>query len=67
MGYLTNTSKPVSLVLDLRLVHEPWDSSTDPDLNDNLHYPNDKDRSLNETDVTRSESIDLTITIGLLT
>ena len=36
------------LVLDLRLPHERWDSSSDPNLNGNLHYPNDKDRSLNE-------------------
>ena len=36
------------LVLDLRLPHERWGSSADPNLNGNLHYPNDKDRSLNE-------------------
>ena len=36
------------LVLDLRLAHERWGSSADPNLNGNLHYPNDKDRSLNE-------------------
>ena len=37
------------LVLDLRLVHERWGSSTDPNLSGNLHYPIDKDRSFNET------------------
>jgi hypothetical protein len=47
-GYLPNTSDPVSLVLDLRLDHDRWDSSPDPNLNGNLHYPNDKDRSLIE-------------------
>ena len=38
----------MSLVLDLLLTHERWDSSPDPNLNGNLHYPNDKYRSLNE-------------------
>ena len=36
------------LVLDLLLDHERWGSSADPNLNGNLHYPNDKDRSLIE-------------------
>ena len=35
-------------VLNLRLAHERWGCSADPNLNGNLHYPNDKDRSLNE-------------------
>ena len=35
-------------MLDPRLAHERWGSSADPNLNGNLHYPNDKDRSLNE-------------------
>ena len=48
-GYLVNVSGPVPLVLDLLLAHECWGSSADPSLNGNLHYPNDKDRSLNET------------------
>ena len=43
-----NETGPVPLVLDLRLAHDRWVSSVDPNLNDNLHYPNDKDRSLNE-------------------
>ena len=34
--------------LDLRLAHERWGSSAEPNLNGNLHYPSDKDRSLNE-------------------
>ena len=47
-GYLPNETGPAPLVLDFRLVHERW-GSTDPILNGNLHYPNDKDRSVNET------------------
>ncbi len=48
-GYLVNTVDPVSLVLDLRLTQKCWGSNSDPTLNGNLHYPNDIDRSLNET------------------
>jgi hypothetical protein len=48
-GYLVNATGPVSLVLDLLIVHECWGSSSDPTLNGNLHYPHDIDRSLNET------------------
>jgi hypothetical protein len=40
---------PVPLVLDLHIVHERWGSSSDPSINGHLHYPNDVDRSLNET------------------
>ncbi len=47
-GYLTNATGPVSLVLDLPIVHDRWGSSSDPTLNGNLYYPNDIDRSLNE-------------------
>ena len=47
--YLANVSGPVSLVLDLRIAHERFGSSSDPSLNGNLHYPNDIDRSLNES------------------
>jgi len=36
------------LVLDLRIVHDRYWSSSDPSLNGHLHYPNDTDRSLNE-------------------
>jgi hypothetical protein len=38
----------VSLVLDLRIVHDRFRSSSDLTLNGHLHYPNDIDRSLNE-------------------
>ena len=37
------------LILDLRITHELFGSSSDPSLNGNLHYPNDIDRSLNES------------------
>jgi hypothetical protein len=36
------------MVLDLRIVHERWGSSTDPTLNGHLHYPNDLDKPQNE-------------------
>jgi hypothetical protein len=39
----------VPLVLDLRIALERFGSGSDPSLNGNLHYPNDIDRSLNET------------------
>jgi hypothetical protein len=48
VDYLANSAGPVLLVLDLRIEHECWGSSSDPTLNGNLHYPNDIDRSLNE-------------------
>ncbi len=47
--YLTNTSGPVPLVLDLLIAHDRFGSSSDPSLNGHLHYPNDIDKSLNET------------------
>ena len=47
-GYLVETTGPVSLVLDLRIAHDRWGSSSDPSINGHLHYPNDIDRSLNE-------------------
>jgi hypothetical protein len=45
-GYLANVAGPV--VLDLRIAHERFGSSSDPNLNGHLHYPHDIDRSLNE-------------------
>jgi hypothetical protein len=39
----------VSLVVDLRIVHERWGSTSDPSLDGHLHYPNNIDRSLNES------------------
>ncbi len=49
VGYLANVSDPVSLVLDLRVVHDRVDSSDDPPLNGHLRYPNNLDQSLNDT------------------
>ncbi len=46
-GYLANATGPVPLVLDLRLAHDRFGSSSDPTLNGRLHY-NDVDKSLNE-------------------
>jgi hypothetical protein len=46
--YFTHNVGPVSLVLDLHIVHERFGSSSDPSINGHLHYPNDVDRSLNE-------------------
>ena len=48
VGYLVNETDPVPLVLDLRIAHDHFGSSSDPSLNGNLHYPNEIDRSLNE-------------------
>ena len=53
VGYLTNVVGPVSLVtslvLDLRITYDRFGSSSDPNINGHLHYPNDIDRSFNET------------------
>jgi hypothetical protein len=51
--YLTNTVGPVSLVLDLHITHDRFDSRSDLYLNGHLHYPNNIDRSLNETDTDK--------------
>jgi hypothetical protein len=39
----------VTLVLDLRITHDRFGSSSDLNLNGHLHYPNAIDKSLNET------------------
>jgi hypothetical protein len=44
-----NVVGPVSLVMDLRIDHDRFGSRSDPSLNGQLHYPNDIDKSLNET------------------
>jgi hypothetical protein len=49
-GYLVNETDPVTFVLDLRIVHDRFGSSSDPSLNGNLHYPHNIDRSLIEDD-----------------
>ena len=38
----------MSLVLEVRIAHERWGSSSDPSINGHLHYPNDVDKPLNE-------------------
>ena len=38
----------MTLVLDLRITHDRFGSSSDPSINGHLHYPNDLDGSLNE-------------------
>ncbi len=49
VGYLTNTTGPVSLVMDPRVSYDRVDSSTDPDLNGHLRYLNNLDQSLTDT------------------
>ena len=48
-GYLANAAGPVTLVLDLRIAHDRYGSSSDHSLHEHLRYPNYIDRSLNET------------------
>ena len=47
-GYLVNETSPVTLVRDLHVTHDRFGRSSDPNLNEHLHYPNRIDRSLNE-------------------
>ena len=49
-----NTTGPVPLVLDLHIDHDRFGSSSDPSINEHLHYPHDLDRSLNETVTDKS-------------
>jgi hypothetical protein len=44
---------PVSLVVDLHISHDHFGSSSDLNLNGHLHYPNDIDKSLNESDTDK--------------
>ncbi len=44
-----NVTGPVPLVLNLRIIHDRFGNRSDPSLNGHLHYPNDIDKSLNET------------------
>ncbi len=57
---IANAAGPVPLVLDLRIVHDRFGSSSDPSLNGHLHYPMDIDRSINEvaTDKIRKNRAD---------
>ena len=47
-SYLENVGGPVLLVVDLRIDHERFGSSSDPSPNRQLKYPNDIDKSLNK-------------------
>ncbi len=47
--YLVNVEDPVSLVLDLNIVHDRFGRTSDSNLNGHLHYPYDIDRSHNES------------------
>jgi hypothetical protein len=49
VGYLTNTTDPVPLVLDLHVAHGRVRSSDDPALNGHLRYPYNLDQSLNDS------------------
>jgi hypothetical protein len=49
VGYLSNETVPVPLVMDLRIDHERVGSSTDPTLNGHLKYRSNLDQSLNDT------------------
>jgi hypothetical protein len=51
--YLDNEEGPVPLVLDLRIAHDRVGSSTDPNLNGHLKYPNNFDQSLNDADADK--------------
>jgi hypothetical protein len=62
-AYLANAAGPVPLVLDLRIAHDRFGSSSDPSLNCHLHYPNDIDKSLHEAAADKIRNIVLTITI----
>ena len=52
-GYLVKATGPVSLVLDLRIAHDRFGSSSDPNLNEKLQWPNDIDKSLNEANADK--------------
>ena len=55
VSYLIDTTGTVPLTLDLRITHERWDSTSNPLLNGNLHYPrpDDTDRPLNKDDTDK--------------
>ncbi len=52
-GYLANEAGPVLMVLDLHIAHDRFGSSSDPNLNGKLHWPNDIDKSLNEANADK--------------
>ena len=48
-AYLANAVGPVPLMLDLRIAHERFGSSSDPSINGHWHYPHDLDSPQNES------------------
>jgi hypothetical protein len=54
-----NAAGPMSLVLDLRIDHDRFGSSSDPNLDGYLHYPHDVNKSLNETVTDKYTEISL--------
>jgi hypothetical protein len=60
-GYLPHTSDPVPLVLDLRVVHDRVDNSSDPALNGHLRNPNNLDQSFNDTTTDKIRRYRVTI------
>ena len=48
VGYLSNATGPVPLVLDLLITHDRFGSSSNPNLNGKLHWPNEMHKSLHE-------------------
>jgi hypothetical protein len=57
-----NAADPVPLVLDLRIAHDRFGSSSYPSLNGHLHYPNDIDKSPLRLPLIKYGNIVLTIT-----
>jgi hypothetical protein len=53
--YLTNTTDPVSLGLDLHIGHDHFGSTSDPTLNGHLQYPEHTNKSLNESVTGKTE------------
>jgi hypothetical protein len=55
VAYLADDAGTVPLTLDLRITHERWDSTSNPLLTGNLHYPrpDDTDRPLNKDDTDK--------------
>jgi hypothetical protein len=47
-AYLANAAEPLPLVLDLRIAHERWGSSSNPSLDGHLYDPTDMHRTLTE-------------------
>ena len=68
-AYLANAAGSVPLVLDLRIAHERFGSTSDPSINGHLHYPNNLDGSLNEAAAAqiKYDNTSLTIIIVPLT